>query len=245
MARKAAGDANAGAEAVSKAVVAMKDIAAKINIIEEIARQTNLLALNAAIEAARAGEAGKGFAVVASEVRKLAERSQTAAGEILSLSKTSVEVAEEAGRSILQVAPDISKTADLVAEISAASREQSVGVDQIARAVTQLDTVIQQNASASEEMASMAEELSSQAEQLSEAIAYFKINTDSSGMMKRLPGPQGDARTKHSVNVAHAGRSSEASPEGKPRAGSSGKTAITLRTTKANAAIDDDDFEEF
>jgi methyl-accepting chemotaxis protein len=132
IARKAAGDADIGANAVTKAVAAMKDIATKINVIEEIARQTNLLALNAAIEAARAGEAGKGFAVVASEVRKLAERSQTAAGEILSLSRTSVDVAEEAGTRIVQVVPDINKTADLVAEISAASREQSVGVDQIA-----------------------------------------------------------------------------------------------------------------
>jgi methyl-accepting chemotaxis protein len=244
MARKAAGDANTGAEAVSKAVSAMKDIAAKINIIEEIARQTNLLALNAAIEAARAGEAGKGFAVVASEVRKLAERSQTAAGEILSLSKTSVEVAEEAGKSILQVAPDISKTADLVAEISAASREQSVGVDQIARAVTQLDTVIQQNASASEEMASMAEELSSQAEQLSEAISYFKINTDSSGMTRQVSGGQGSTK-KHSVNVAHAGRKTAAPPAVTARNGSSSRTAITLRAGKANQTVDDDDFEEF
>jgi methyl-accepting chemotaxis protein len=244
MARKAAGDANTGAEAVSKAVSAMKDIAAKINIIEEIARQTNLLALNAAIEAARAGEAGKGFAVVASEVRKLAERSQTAAGEILSLSKTSVEVAEEAGKSILQVAPDISKTADLVAEISAASREQSVGVDQIARAVTQLDTVIQQNASASEEMASMAEELSSQAEQLSEAISYFKINTDSSGMTRQVSGGQGSPK-KHAVNVAHAGRKTAAPPAVTARNGSSSRTAITLRAGKANQTVDDDDFEEF
>jgi methyl-accepting chemotaxis protein len=245
MARKAASDAGSGAEAVTKAVAAMKDIAAKINIIEEIARQTNLLALNAAIEAARAGEAGKGFAVVASEVRKLAERSQTAAGEILSLSKTSVDVAEEAGKSILQVAPDISKTADLVAEISAASREQSVGVDQIAKAVTQLDTVIQQNASASEEMASMAEELSSQAEQLSEAISYFKINAGSGGQIKQLSGGQDSSNKKHSVNVAHASRQSAASSGAASRAGSSGKTAITLRSEKVSGAVDDDDFEEF
>jgi methyl-accepting chemotaxis protein len=245
MARKAASDASSGAEAVSKAVSAMKDIAAKINIIEEIARQTNLLALNAAIEAARAGEAGKGFAVVASEVRKLAERSQTAAGEILSLSKTSVDVAEEAGKSILQVAPDISKTADLVAEISAASREQSVGVDQIAKAVTQLDTVIQQNASASEEMASMAEELSSQAEQLSEAISYFKINTGSSGQIRQLSGGQDSERQKHAVNVAHTGRKAADSSSTATRAGHSSKTAITLRAEKARGAVDDNDFEEF
>ena len=245
MARKAAGDANTGAEAVSKAVSAMKDIAAKINIIEEIARQTNLLALNAAIEAARAGEAGKGFAVVASEVRKLAERSQTAAGEILSLSNSSVAVAEQAGKSILQVAPDISKTADLVAEISAASREQSVGVDQIARAVTQLDTVIQQNASASEEMASMAEELSSQAEQLSEAIAYFKINTDNSGFTRQLPGRQGEARTHRAVSVAHVSKKPVTSASTTTRDGSSTKTALTLRSGKTNQSVDDDDFEEF
>jgi methyl-accepting chemotaxis protein len=176
LARKAAQDAELGSQAVAKTVDVMKEIAAKINIIEEIARQTNLLALNAAIEAARAGEAGKGFAVVASEVRKLAERSQGAAGEILSLSRDSTAVAAEAGGRIAALVPDIKKTADLVAEISAASREQSVGADQIAKAIAQLDTVIQQNAGASEEMASMAEELSSQAEQLAEAASYFKLD---------------------------------------------------------------------
>ena len=176
LARKAALDAELGSQAVAKTAGVMKDIAAKINIIEEIARQTNLLALNAAIEAARAGEAGKGFAVVASEVRKLAERSQGAAGEILSLSRDSTAVAAEAGGRIAALVPDIKKTADLVAEISAASREQSVGADQIAKAIAQLDAVIQQNAGASEEMASMAEELSGQAEQLAEAASYFKLD---------------------------------------------------------------------
>ena len=250
IARKAAGDADVGASAVTKAVAAMKDIATKINVIEEIARQTNLLALNAAIEAARAGEAGKGFAVVASEVRKLAERSQSAAGEILSLSRTSVDVAEEAGKRIVQVVPDINKTADLVAEISAASREQSVGVDQIARAITQLDTVIQQNASASEEMASMAEELSSQAEQLASAIAFFTIEDKGSrGSRKAIASAPGDAARKnsgthHSVKVAHAAQKTT----GAPQAGSgkaSSKTAITLRAEQAKDQLSDDDFEEF
>ncbi|MBU0936452.1 MAG: MCP four helix bundle domain-containing protein [Spirochaetes bacterium] len=245
MARKAAGDATIGAEAVTKAVGAMKEIAAKINIIEEIARQTNLLALNAAIEAARAGEAGKGFAVVASEVRKLAERSQNAAGEILSLSKTSVDVAEEAGKRITQVVPDIGKTADLVAEISAASREQSTGVEQIARAVTQLDTVIQQNASASEEMASMAEELSSQAEQLAEAIAYFKLDEESrrqhASLAENKQQPAAETRTKKPLAIAHA----QTQKQGEPKAKTSTKTGITVRPNKASENVSDDDFEEF
>jgi methyl-accepting chemotaxis protein len=153
----------------------MKEIAKKISIIEEIARQTNLLALNAAIEAARAGEHGKGFAVVASEVRKLAERSQTAAAEITNLSTTSVEVAEKAGAMLEKIVPDIQKTAELVQEISSASSEQNSGAEQINRALQQLDQVIQQNAGASEEMASTAEELSSQAQYLQSSIEFFKV----------------------------------------------------------------------
>ncbi len=175
IALKAADDAREGGKAVSETVIAMKDIAGKISIIEEIARQTNLLALNAAIEAARAGEHGKGFAVVAAEVRKLAERSQAAAGEISFLSSSSVEVAEKAGEMLKKLVPDIQKTAELVQEINAASNEQNSGADQINRAIQQLDQVIQQNAGTSEEMASTAEELASQAEQLQDTIAFFKV----------------------------------------------------------------------
>jgi len=173
---KVAEDADEGGKAVQETVTAMKEIAGKITIIEEIARQTNLLALNAAIEAARAGEHGKGFAVVASEVRKLAERSQTAAAEINKLSATSVEVAEKAGSMLSKIVPDIRKTAELVQEISAASIEQNSGAQQIGKAIQQLDTVTQQNASATEEMSSMAEELSGQAEQLMSAMEFFKVD---------------------------------------------------------------------
>jgi len=173
---KAAENAKSGGKAVNQTVQAMKDIAEKISIIEEIARQTNLLALNAAIEAARAGEHGKGFAVVAAEVRKLAERSGQAAGEISEMSTSSVQVAEEAGTMLEQLVPDIQKTADLVQEIAASSKEQDSGAAQINKAVQQLDQVIQQNASASEEMASTSEELSSQAESLQQSIEYFRVN---------------------------------------------------------------------
>jgi methyl-accepting chemotaxis protein len=178
---KSAGDAQTGGRAVTDTVGAMKEIASKISIIEEIARQTNLLALNAAIEAARAGEHGKGFAVVASEVRKLAERSQTAAAEISQLSASSVEVAEQAGGMLSKLVPDIQKTAELVQEISAASNEQNTGAEQINKAIQQLDQVIQQNAGASEEMASTAEELSSQSEQLQSSIEFFKVDERGSG----------------------------------------------------------------
>jgi methyl-accepting chemotaxis protein len=188
IALKSAEDAKQGGQAVMETVQAMKEIAGKISIIEEIARQTNLLALNAAIEAARAGEHGKGFAVVASEVRKLAERSQTAAGEISKLSRSSVEVAEKAGEMLTRIVPDIQKTAELVQEISAASNEQNIGAEQINKAIQQLDQVIQQNASATEEMASTSEELSSQAEQLQDTIGFFKVgNSGGTAFVKSAP----------------------------------------------------------
>ncbi|MCM0082434.1 CHASE3 domain-containing protein [Geomonas sp. Red32] len=196
---KSAQDALEGGKAVAQTVSAMREIAGKINIIEEIARQTNMLALNAAIEAARAGEHGKGFAVVASEVRKLAERSQAAAGEISKLSVSSVDVAEQAGAMLTQIVPDIQKTAELVQEISAASREQDTGAGQINRAIQQLDQVIQQNAGAAEEMSSTAEELSSQAEQLQSTISFFKVKESAQA---KKPLPQKKVQTKPVARVA-------------------------------------------
>ncbi len=172
---QAAADASQAGQAAAENMAAMKEIAGKIMIIEEIARQTNLLALNAAIEAARAGDHGRGFAVVAAEVRKLAERSQTAAGEISKLSISSVDVAERSGKMLEALVPKIQRTSELVQEIAAASREQDAGAEQIARAIQQLDLVIQQNASSSEEMASTAEELNGQSEQLQEMMAFFVV----------------------------------------------------------------------
>jgi len=181
MASKAAKEAVEGGEAVGQTVTAMKSIAEKISIIDDIAYQTNLLALNAAIEAARAGEHGKGFAVVAAEVRKLAERSQVAAREIGEVAGSSVELAERAGRLLTEMVPSIQKTSDLVQEIAAASSEQSSGVEQINGAMEQLNQITQQNASASEELAATSEEMSSQAEQLQQAMAFFRTN-DSQGV---------------------------------------------------------------
>jgi methyl-accepting chemotaxis protein len=174
---QSAEQAEQGGRAVSDTVRAMKEIAEKIVIIEEIARQTNLLALNAAIEAARAGEHGKGFAVVAAEVRKLAERSQAAAGEINSLSVSSVEVAETAGKMLDSIVPSIKRTSELVQEIAAASREQDAGAEQINSSIQQLDKVIQQNAAATEEMASTSEELTSQSDQLRDMMEFFKVKS--------------------------------------------------------------------
>ncbi len=192
IALKSARDAGESGEAVKRTVAAMKDISARISVIQEIARQTDLLALNAAIEAARAGQYGKGFAVVASEVRKLSERTQTAAAEIGNLSTSSVEIAESAGEMLNRLVPNIQKTADLVQEISAASNEQSSGVDQINTAVQQLDQIIQQNVSASEEMFSTsdrmsdtsetlsanAQEMALQAAQLRYTIDFFRIGEE-------------------------------------------------------------------
>ncbi|PZA15256.1 HAMP domain-containing methyl-accepting chemotaxis protein [Parazoarcus communis] len=176
MATKAATEAAEGGQAVGSTVEAMKNIAGKIGIIDDIAYQTNLLALNAAIEAARAGEHGKGFAVVAAEVRKLAERSQVAAQEIGQLAGTSVNLAERAGSLLGEIVPSIRKTSDLVQEIASASQEQSAGVVQINNAMGQLNKATQQNASASEELAATAEELGGQAGQLQELMGFFTIS---------------------------------------------------------------------
>jgi methyl-accepting chemotaxis protein len=177
MSSKAAKEADEGGKAVQQTVAAMKSIADKISIIDDIAYQTNLLALNAAIEAARAGEHGKGFAVVAAEVRKLAERSQVAAQEIGGVASNSVGLAEKAGKLLDEIVPSIKKTADLVQEISAASEEQSSGAAQINTAMEQLSQITQQSASASEELAATAEEMSSQAELLQDVISFFKVGT--------------------------------------------------------------------
>ena len=175
MASSAARQAIEGGEAVTKTVEAMKTIAEKIGIVDDIAYQTNLLALNAAIEAARAGEHGKGFAVVAAEVRKLAERSQVAAQEISQVARDSVKLAERAGSLLTEMVPSIKKTSDLVQEITAASQEQNSGVGQINGAMGQLNQATQQNASASEELAATAEEMGSQAEQLQELMTFFEL----------------------------------------------------------------------
>lgn len=176
IALKAADDIQEGSQAVNETVTSMKEIADKISIIGEIARQTNLLALNAAVEAARAGEHGKGFAVVAAEVRKLAERSQSAAAEIDQVSASSVAVAEKSGKLLEQIVPDIQKTARLVQEISASSREQSTGSEQVNTAIQQLNQVTQQNAAAAEEVASSSEELAGQADQMKDTIGFFKVD---------------------------------------------------------------------
>ncbi|MHC1789427.1 methyl-accepting chemotaxis protein [Solidesulfovibrio sp.] len=229
IALKTASDAQNGGDAVAKTVTAMKQIAEKIGIIEEIARQTNLLALNAAIEAARAGEHGKGFAVVAAEVRKLAERSGNAAGEISELSSSSVQIAEKAGELLARIVPDIQRTAELIQEITASSVEQNAGAEQVNRAIQQLDQVVQQNASASEEMASTAEELSGQALQLQETVSYFRLDT----MARRQARPKALAQSRRSPPPRPAGRPS------KPSAARSG-VSLDLGTD-----ADDDAFERF
>jgi methyl-accepting chemotaxis protein len=240
IAQKAANDAEQGGQAVKQTVEAMRNIAEKITIIEEIARNTNLLALNAAIEAARAGEHGKGFAVVASEVRKLAERSQKAAGEISELSTSSVDVAEEAGTLLEALVPDIQRTAELVQEISAASGEQRSGSQQVNKALAQLDQVVQQNASQAEEMSSMAEELAGQADSLQDTMSYFKVNTDE---RRLLSAPQ-HAAVKAGPATQAAGTQAGATQTSSAAAGA--KTGITLPAGAGNGTdAEDEGFEEF
>jgi methyl-accepting chemotaxis protein len=208
MASRAAAEATEGGEAVRSTVSAMKQIAAKVLIIDDIAYQTNLLALNAAIEAARAGEHGKGFAVVAAEVRKLAERSQIAAQEIGEVATSSVSLAEQAGQMLGAMVPNIKKTSELVQEITAASEEQSSGLAQINGAIAQLSQTTQQNAAGSEELASTAEQMSSQAEELQQAMSFFKIGHASGGSARsavpRLQ-PRGSVKSVPMRQVEMAG----------------------------------------
>ncbi|MBI5920732.1 MAG: MCP four helix bundle domain-containing protein [Betaproteobacteria bacterium] len=220
MASKSATEAAEGGTAVKNTVEAMKQIAGKIGIIDDIAYQTNLLALNAAIEAARAGEHGKGFAVVAAEVRKLAERSQVAAQEIGQLASSSVGMAEQAGKLLDTMVPSIRKTSDLVQEIAAASQEQSAGVGQINGAMGQLNKATQQNASASEELAATAEEMGGQSSQLTSLMSFFRLEQEHGAVSAARPAPRAQA----------AAARGKPAPAAKPR---------------ASAPVNEQDFERF
>jgi len=245
IAHQSAKDAQASGEAVNRAVNAMQTIAGKIGIIQEIARQTDLLALNAAVEAARAGEHGRGFAVVASEVRKLAERSQTAASEINTMSNDTVKVAQDAGAMLSKLVPDIRRTAELVEEISASCREQDTGANQVNLAIQQLDKVTQQNASAaeqiassSEEMASTSVELASQADSLQTTISYFRISQNAS--QPSAPRPRTKPAVRH-PQIAHL-------PVSKPTA----RTELSLKKANGNGKsivlemdAEDADFQQY
>jgi methyl-accepting chemotaxis protein len=212
MARKGAQDAGQSGQAVQESVSAMKSIAEKIAVIEEIAYQTNMLALNAAIEAARAGEHGRGFAVVAGEVRNLAERCRTAAQEIGGLAATNVQVAERSGGLLTELVPAIQKTADLVQEVAATSREQAAGVSQINGAISQVGLVTQRNAAGAEQLSSTAEELASQAEALQDMISFFRV----SSLGDHRAGKKRKADKTHFQDATHDDNHGSSTLAGKP-----------------------------
>ncbi|ENZ81072.1 MULTISPECIES: methyl-accepting chemotaxis protein [Caulobacter] len=236
IARQSAQEADVSGQAVAQAVDAMRTIAEKITIVQEIARQTDLLALNAAVEAARAGEHGRGFAVVASEVRKLAERSQTAAAEISSVSSDTVKAAQSAGDMLSNLVPNIRKTAELVAEISAACREQDIGASQINEAIQQLDQVTQQNAAASEKMSATSEELAAQAEELQASIAFFRTGAAPSARRPAQPRPA--PVSKPTARKPAAKRQTVAAQQARA-------TGFALDLSQGGADADDANFREY
>lgn len=250
MASKASKEAVEGGEAVTRTVQAMKSIATKISIIDDIAYQTNLLALNAAIEAARAGEHGKGFAVVAAEVRKLAERSQVAAQEIGQLAGSSVNLAEQAGSLLNQMVPSINKTSELVQEIAAASGEQTQSVSQINQAMDQLNTATQQNASASEELSATAEELSAQAGQLREMMSFFQLSQNGGGHSSRstFRAESKPASVMRTAPTRPAVSFDSAPTRPASRLASSGGAATWSRSAEmaeASSSVDESSFSRF
>ena len=247
IARQSSLDAEESGVVVARAVTAMRTIAEKIGIVQEIARQTDLLALNAAVEAARAGEHGRGFAVVAAEVRKLAERSQVAAAEIGAVSGDTVAAATQAGEMLTRLVPDIRRTAELVAEISAACREQDVGASQINEAIQQLDQVTQQNATASEQISATSETLSGQAEELQSSIAYFRLDTR---FLTDGRSQHGDARsrraapTRRAQSPAKATQTAAALPsQGSLAAQQARLRGFALDLNNGGADVEDVDFD--
>ncbi|MCW7754161.1 methyl-accepting chemotaxis protein [Desulfobotulus sp. H1] len=209
IADSAAQEARKTGGSVGKTVMDMREIASRVGVIEEIARQTNLLALNAAIEAARAGEHGRGFAVVAAEVRKLAERSQKAAGEIGSLAAASVVQADEAGVMLERLVPSIERTASLVQAIAVASQEQSEGVSQVNQAILQLDEIIQQNAHVAEEMAASAGQMEAQSLYLQKAMAFFRgseLSVEPRSIAREMEISSGENQQKPKGSLKKKGR---------------------------------------
>ena len=233
IARQSSKDAELSGVAVDKAVGAMRTIAEKIGIVQEIARQTDLLALNAAVEAARAGEHGKCFAVVASEVRKLAERSQSAAAEVASVSSDTVKAATEAGEMLGKLVPDIRRTAELVTEISAACREQDIGAAQINEAIQQLDKVTQQNASASDQISATSEALAARADELQEAMAFFKLDAAAPRPGSAVPSRSAAKPRKAAAGKPASRPAAATRPAPRPATGQPATDSVTHQQQRA------------